>query len=53
MLERCAEVSRQARKLDPATREKLLGAFMAQNIVRILNAQSAAESELTSKAVAK
>jgi len=29
------------------TREKLLGTFMAQNIVRILNAQSAAESELT------
>jgi secernin len=47
MLERCAEVSRQARKLDPAAREKLLGSFMAQNIVRILNAQSAAESELT------
>ncbi|MGH7925408.1 MAG: C69 family dipeptidase [Candidatus Binatus sp.] len=47
MLERCAEVSRQARKLDGAAREKLLGAFMAQNIVRVLNAQSAAESELT------
>ena len=47
MLERCAEVSRQARKLDPAVREKLLGTFMAQNVVRILNAQSAAESELT------
>jgi secernin len=47
MLERCAEVSRQARKLDPIAREKLLGIFMAQNIVRILNAQSAAESELT------
>jgi secernin len=47
MLERCAEVSRQARKLDPTAREKLLGSFMAQNIVRILNAQSAAESELT------
>jgi secernin len=47
MLERCAEVSRQARKLDPAAREKLLSTFMAQNIVRILNAQSAAESELT------
>ncbi len=46
MLERCAEVSRQARKLDPTAREKLLGSFMAQNIVRILNAQSAAESEL-------
>jgi secernin len=50
MLERCADVSRQARKLDPAAREKLLGTFMAQNIVRILNAQSAAESELTSNA---
>jgi secernin len=46
MLERCAEVSRQARKLDPVAREKLLGSFMAQNIVRVLNAQSAAESEL-------
>src|SRR6266481_3741611 len=33
MLERCAEVNRQARKLDPASREKLLGSFMAQNIV--------------------
>jgi dipeptidase len=50
MLERCAEVSRQARKLDDSEREKLLGTFMAQNIVRILNAQSAAESELTSNA---
>jgi secernin len=47
MLERCAEVSRQARKLDRAAREKLLSSFMAQNIVRILNAQTAAESELT------
>ncbi len=47
MLERAAEVSHQARKLAPAAREKLLGTFMAQNIVRILNAQSAAESELT------
>ena len=47
MLERAAEVSRQARKLDAAAREKLLGSFMAQNIVRVLNAQSAAESELT------
>jgi len=47
MLERCAEVSHQARKLDSAAREKLLGTFMAQNIVRVLNAQSAAESELT------
>jgi dipeptidase len=46
MLERCAEVSRQARKIDRAAREKLLGSFMAQNIVRVLNAQSAAESEL-------
>jgi secernin len=53
MLERCAEVSRQARKLDDAAREKLLGTFMAQNIVRILNAQSAAESELTRKAGAR
>lgn len=51
MLERCAEVSHQARKLDAAAREKLLGAFMAQNIVRVLNAQSAAESELTRAAV--
>jgi secernin len=47
MLERCAEVSHQAARLDPAAREKLLGTFMAQNIVRVLNAQSAAESELT------
>jgi len=46
MLDRCAEVSRQARKLDLEAREKLLGAFMAQNVVRVLNAQSAAESEL-------
>ncbi len=46
MLERCAEVSRQACKLDPPAREKLLGIFMAQNMVRVLNAQSAAESEL-------
>ncbi|MFZ0679647.1 MAG: hypothetical protein WAN07_18260, partial [Candidatus Binatus sp.] len=53
MLERCAEVSRQARKLEPAAREKLLSSFMAQNIVRILNAQSAAESELTRNAVAR
>jgi secernin len=51
MLERAAEVSHQARKLAPAAREKLLGSFMAQNIVRILNAQSAAESELTRAAV--
>ncbi len=47
MLERAAEVSRQAASIDPAAREKLLSSFMAQNIVRILNAQSAAESELT------
>jgi secernin len=46
ILERCTEVSRQARKLDSAAREKLLGSVMAQNIVRVLNAQSAAESEL-------
>ncbi len=46
MLERCAEFSRQARKLDFEAGEKLLDAFMAQNVVRILNAQSAAESEL-------
>jgi len=51
MLERCAEVSHQASKLDAAAREKLLGTFMAQNIVRVLNAQSAAESELTRAAV--
>ncbi len=51
MLERAAEVGHQARKLSPAAREKLLGSFMAQNIVRILNAQSAAESELTRAAV--
>jgi secernin len=50
MLERCVEVSRQARKLEPAAREKLLSSFMAQNVVRILNAQSAAESELTRNA---
>ena len=53
MLERCAEVSRQARKLEPAAREKLLSSFMAQNIVRILNAQSAVESELTGNAGAR
>ncbi len=53
MLERCAEVSHQARKLEGAARERLLGTFMAQNIVRILNAQSAAESELTHKAGAR
>ena len=47
MLERAAEVSRHAASIDPAAREKLLSSFMAQNIVRILNAQSAAESELT------
>ena len=47
MLERGAEVSWQVRKLDSAAREKLLGSFMAQNIVRVLNAQSAAEYELT------
>ena len=47
MLERCAEVSHQAAKLDAAARAKLLGTFMAQNIVRVLNAQTAAESELT------
>jgi secernin len=46
MLERCAEVSRQARKLEGAARAKLLGSFMTQNIVRVLNAQSAAEAEL-------
>ena len=50
MLERCAEVSHQAARLDPAAREKLLGSFMAQNIVRVLNTLSAAESELTSAA---
>src|SRR5579862_212503 len=53
MLERCAEVNRQAGKLEPAAREKLLSSFMAQNIVRILNAQSAVESELTRNVVAK
>jgi len=47
MLERCAEVSRQACRLDPAARGNLLSGFMAQNVVRVLNAQSAAESELT------
>ncbi len=47
MLERCAEVSRRARKLEPAARANLLGSFMAQNIVRVLKALSAAESELT------
>jgi secernin len=47
MLERCAEVSRQAVRLEPIAREKLLSSFMAQNIVRVLNAQSAAEAELT------
>lgn len=50
MLERCAEVSHQAARLDPAAREKMLGNFMAQNIVRVLNTLSAAESELTSAA---
>jgi secernin len=47
MLEQAAEVSRRARSLDPAGREKLLGACMAQNIVRILNTQAAAEAEIT------
>ena len=47
MLERCSEVSRQAARLEPIAREKLLSSFMAQNIVRVLNAQSAAETELT------
>ena len=51
MLERCAEVTHQARKLDAAAREKLLSGFMAQNTVRVLNAQSAAESELKRAAV--
>jgi hypothetical protein len=50
MLERCAEVSHQAARLDPAAREKLLSAFVAQNIVRVLNTLSAAESELASAA---
>jgi secernin len=47
MLERCSEVRHQAAKMDPAARQKLLSGFMAQNVVRILNAQSAAEAELT------
>jgi secernin len=47
MLERCAEVRRQAARLEPIARGKLLSSFMAQNIVRVLNAQSAAEAELT------
>ena len=47
MLERCAEVSHQAARIDPAARQKLLSGFMAQNVVRILKAQSAAEAELT------
>jgi hypothetical protein len=34
MLERCAEVSPQARKLDLEAREKQLGTFMAQSVVR-------------------
>jgi len=52
LLEHGAEVSRQARKLDSGARGKLLGSFMAQNIVRVLNAQSAAEAELTRAAAA-
>ncbi len=46
MLERIAEVRERARHLDPAGREKLLSECMAQNIVRVLNAQAAAEAEL-------
>ena len=46
MLERAAEVRERARHLDPAGREKLLGECMAQNVVRVLNAQAAAEAEL-------
>jgi secernin len=46
MFERAAEVIERARRLDPARREKLLGESMAQNIVRVLNAQAAAEAEL-------
>jgi dipeptidase len=46
MLERAAEVIVRARRLDPARRDKLLSECMAQNIVRVLNAQSAAEAEL-------
>ena len=40
MLERCAEVGHQAARLDTAARAELLGTFMAQNIVRVLNAQT-------------
>jgi dipeptidase len=46
MLERAAEVIERARRLDPAACAKLLGESMAQNIVRVLNAQAAAEAEL-------
>ena len=46
MLERAAEVRERARHLHPAVREKLLSECMAQNIVRVLKAQSAAEAEL-------
>src|SRR5271168_3335916 len=46
MLERTAEVRERALGLDAAGREKLLGECMAQNIVRVLNAQAAAEAEL-------
>jgi secernin len=46
MLERTAEVRERARRLDSTARGKLLSEFMAQNIVRVLNAQSAAEAEL-------
>jgi hypothetical protein len=46
MLERTAEVRERAGRLDPAAREKLLSECMAQNVVRVLNAQAAAEADL-------
>jgi len=46
MLERTAEVRERARRLDTAGRDRLLSECMAQNIVRVLNAQAAAEAEL-------
>ena len=46
MLERAAEVIERARRLGPAGRDKLLSECMAQNIVRVLKAESAAKAEL-------
>jgi secernin len=47
MIERAAEVGHKAAKLDATARAALLGGFMAQNTVRVLNAAAAAEAELS------